>query len=456
MAQTHEIDMTSGSIFKKVLLFSLPLMLSGMLQLLFNAADVIVVGKFAGSLSLAAVGSTSSLINLLVNVAIGISVGVNVLVARYFGSGNEQEVSRCVHSSMALSIVLGLLTGIAGFFFSAPLLEMMDTDPEVLPKATLYLKIYFLGVPASIVYNFGAAILRAVGDTDRPLRYLTIAGAANVVLNLITVIAFHMDVAGVGIATVASQYISAALVVRCLMRTESCYQLQLRKLHFHWDMIGRIAAVGLPAGLQSTLFSLSNVIIQSGINSFGSVSMAGNSAASNLEGFIYIAMNTFYHAAMSFTSQNYGARKPDRIRRVLFTCMLMAVGTGVLFAALVYFFRVPLLSLYISKKEPKRDAVLAIGTIRFKKVLLLYFLCGIMEVLVGVQRGLGKSWTPMIISTVGSCVLRIIWVDTVFAAHHTLEILLLIYPVSWILTNAAHSIALFFAYRKQRQKLLAA
>lgn len=455
MARTHEIDMTTGSIFKKVLLFSLPLMLSGILQLLFNAADVIVVGKFAGSLSLAAVGSTSSLINLLVNVAIGISVGVNVLAARYFGSGNEQGVCRCVHSAMALSIVLGLLTGIAGFVFSTPLLEMMDTDPEVLPKATLYLKIYFLGVPASIVYNFGAAILRAVGDTDRPLRYLTISGIVNVVLNLIFVILFHMDVAGVGLATVVSQYISAVLVVRCLMRTESSYQLQLRKLRFHWDMIGQIAAVGLPAGLQSTLFSLSNVIIQSGINSFGSVTMAGNSAASNLEGFIYIAMNSFYHAAMSFTSQNYGARKPERIRRVLFTCTLMAVGSGILLAALVYFFREPLLSLYISKKEPNRDAVLAIGTIRFQKVLLLYYLCGIMEVLVGVQRGLGSSWTPMIISTVGSCVLRIIWVDTIFAAHHTLEALLLIYPVSWILTNAAHSIALFFTYRRRCKKQLA-
>lgn len=449
MAKTHEIDMTNGSIFKKILLYSLPLIFSGILQLLFNAADVVVVGKFSGSLSLAAVGSTSSLVNLLVNTVIGISVGANVLVARYYGAGEQREISRCVHSAMSLSILLGVLAGLAGFFFATPLLEWMDTDPEVLPLASLYLKIYFLGTPATVIYNFGAAILRAVGDTDRPLQYLLLSGVANVILNLITVIVFHMDVVGVAIATVTSQLISAFLVVRCLMSTEGAYQLIPTKLRFHWDMVGRIAAIGLPAGLQSALFSLSNMLIQSAVNSFGYVTMAGDSAGKSLSDFPYIAMNAFYHASMSFTSQNYGARKFDRIRKVWSSCLILATVVGILLGAAFCIFSRELLSLYISKAEPQREAILAVGQVRLLYLGLTYFLCGIMETLNGAQRGLGRSWTPLIISTLGSCVLRIIWVEVVFGCFRSLEVLYLSYAASWLLTSVAHGIALKIIARRQ-------
>lgn len=451
MKRSHEIDMTSGSIVKKVLLFALPLMFSGILQLLFNAADVVVVGKFAGSLSLAAVGSNTALINLLVNVVIGFATGVNVLVARYYGSGDHRSLSDCVHSSMALSGVLGLLSGLAGFLFSTPLLIWMQTDPQVLPLASLYLKIYFLGVPATVVYNFGAAVLRAIGDTERPLRYLIISGIVNVILNLLLVIVFRLDVVGVAIATVVSQYISAFLVIRCLMGTDGCYKLDLHRLRFHRKMLWQVAVIGLPAGLQGTIFSLSNVLIQSSINSFGYIAMAGNSAASGLDGFIYISMNAFYHASLSFTSQNYGAGKYDRMQKVLGACLMLVFFVGVALSGLVYGFGPPLLSLYVSAADPDRDAVIAAGMIRLAYVGLPYFLCGFMEVLVGSLRGLGRSWTPLIISTLGACVFRIVWILTIFEAHRSLEMLYLSYGISWIITPAAHSIALLAAFRKLRR-----
>lgn len=451
MARTHEIDMTSGSIVKKVLLFALPLMFSGILQLLFNAADVVVVGKFAGSLSLAAVGSNTALINLLVNVVIGFATGVNVLVARYYGSGDHRSLSDCVHSSMALSCVLGLLSGLAGILFSTPLLIWMQTDPQVLPLASLYLKIYFLGVPATVVYNFGAAILRAIGDTERPLRYLIISGIVNVVLNLLLVVVFHLDVVGVAVATVVSQYISAFLVIRCLMGTDGCYKLDLHRLRFHKEMLWQVTVIGLPAGLQGTIFSISNVLIQSSINSFGYIAMAGNSAATGLDGFIYIAMNAFYHASLSFTSQNYGARKYSRIPKILGACLMLVFFVGVTLSGLVYGFGPSLLSLYVSAADPDRDAVIAAGMIRLAYVGLPYFLCGFMEVLVGSLRGLGKSWTPLIISTLGSCVFRIIWILTVFEAHRSLEMLYLSYAISWIITPASHFVALLAAFRKLRR-----
>ncbi len=447
MKQAYEIDMTNGSIPKKVLLFTLPLILSGILQLLFNAADVIVVGKFAGSLSLAAVGSTGSLVNLLINVVIGISTGVNVLAARFYGSRDSIALSRCVHTAMILSVVLGIFSGILGFFLSAPMLKWMKTDPVVLPLSSLYLKIYFLGIPATIVYNFGAAILRAIGDTDRPLRYLTAAGIVNVALNLLTVIVLQMDVAGVAIATMVAQYVSAFLVVCCLLRSEGSYRLDLKALHFHKDMVYQTALIGLPAGLQGTIFSISNVIIQSSINSFGYIAMAGNSAASNLDGFTYIAMNAFYHASLSFTSQNYGARKYDRISKVLGCCLVMVFLVGAVLSALIYLCGPQLLSLYVSHADPDRDAVLSAGMIRLAYVGIPYFLCGFMEVLVGSLRGLGKSWTPLIISTLGACVFRIVWIYTIFASHRTLEMLYLSYPISWIITPASHTVAFILAYR---------
>lgn len=447
MKRSHEIDMTNGPIFTKILAFSVPLMLTGILQLLFNAADVIVVGKFAGSVALAAVGSTGSLINLLVNVFIGISTGANVLTARFFGSQDRERMHRCVHTAMLLSGILGLFIGVVGAFLSGELLKLMNTDPEVLPLSTLYLRIYFIGVPATVVYNFGAAILRAIGDTDRPLRFLFVSGVINVVLNLITVICLNMSVAGVAIATAVSQYVSAFLVVMCLCRSEGAYRLSLGKLSLHKDMVGQIFAIGLPAGLQSSIFSISNVIIQSTINSFGYVVMAGSSASANVEGFVYVAMNSVYHAALCFTSQNIGARKYDRLNKVIVSCVVTDLLIGITLSALAYGFGPQLLSLYISGGDADRDAVIAAGMNRMAFVCAPYFLCGLMEVFCGLLRGMGKAWTPLVISALGSCVLRIVWVYTVFAANPTLDTLFISYPISWALTALTHSVALFFTKR---------
>lgn len=447
MKRSHEIDMTNGPIFTKILAFSVPLMLTGILQLLFNAADVIVVGKFAGSVALAAVGSTGSLINLLVNVFIGISTGANVLTARFFGSQDRERMHRCVHTAMLLSGILGLFIGVVGAFLSGELLKLMNTDPEVLPLSTLYLRIYFIGVPATVVYNFGAAILRAIGDTDRPLRFLFVSGVINVVLNLITVICLNMSVAGVAIATAVSQYVSAFLVVMCLCRSEGAYRLSLGKLSLHKDMVGQIFAIGLPAGLQSSIFSISNVIIQSTINSFGYVVMAGSSASANVEGFVYVAMNSVYHAALCFTSQNIGAKKYDRLNKVIVSCVVTDLLIGVTLSALAYGFGPQLLSLYISGGDADRDAVIAAGMNRMAFVCAPYFLCGLMEVFCGLLRGMGKAWTPLVISALGSCVLRIVWVYTVFAANPTLDTLFISYPISWALTALTHSVALFFTKR---------
>lgn len=448
MKRSHEIDMTNGPIFSKILIFSLPLMFTGILQLLFNAADVIVVGKFAGSLALAAVGSTGSLVNLLINVFIGVSTGVNVLAARFYGSCDNEQMFRCVHCSMALSGILGVFVGIWGYFLSSPMLSLMRTDPEVLPLAALYLRIYFLGIPATVVYNFGAAILRAVGDTDRPLRFLLISGVTNVLLNLLFVVGLKMSVAGVAIATAVSQYVAATLVVLCLIRSQGSYRLQLRSLRFFRDMLVWILQLGIPAGLQSTIFSISNVIIQSAINSFGYIAMAANSAASNVDGFIYIAMNSVYHASLCFSSQNLGAKKYNRLGRVLACCIILVMCIGLLVSGVIYCFGPQLLSLYISRADADRDAILAIGMIRLTYIGLPYFLCGLMEVGSGTLRGLGKSWLPLIISTLGVCVFRILWIFTVFAAHPTLEVLYLSYPISWFVTPAAHFTAIYFVQKK--------
>ena len=448
MKRSHEIDMTNGPIFSKILIFSLPLMFTGILQLLFNAADVIVVGKFAGSLALAAVGSTGSLVNLLINVFIGVSTGVNVLAARFYGSRDNEQMFRCVHCSMALSGILGVFVGIWGYFLSSPMLSLMRTDPEVLPLAALYLRIYFLGIPATVVYNFGAAILRAVGDTDRPLRFLLISGVTNVLLNLLFVVGLKMSVAGVAIATAVSQYVAATLVVLCLIRSQGSYRLQLRSLRFFRDMLVWILQLGIPAGLQSTIFSISNVIIQSAINSFGYIAMAANSAASNVDGFIYIAMNSVYHTSLCFSSQNLGAKKYNRLGRVLACCIILVMCIGLLVSGVIYCFGPQLLSLYISRADADRDAILAIGMIRLTYIGLPYFLCGLMEVGSGALRGLGKSWLPLIISTLGVCVFRILWIFTVFAAHPTLEVLYLSYPISWFVTPAAHFTAIYFVQKK--------
>ena len=454
MKRSHQIDMTQGALLPKIVMFSLPLLLTGVLQLMFNAADVMVVGKFAGSDCLAAVGSTGSLISLLVNVFVGISTGANVLCARFYGSRDHDALHKCVHCSIALSIVMGILVGIWGAVMSRVLLQLMNVDPTVLPLSSLYLRIYFVGVPATVVYNFGAAILRASGDTEHPLQFLIISGVINVLLNIFLVVVCDMSVDGVAIATAVSQYVSAFLVIRCLMKTTAPHKLELKKVRFYRTYLIQIFRIGIPAGLQSTIFSISNVTIQSAVNSLGPVTMASTSAASNLNSFIYISMNSLYHAALSFTSQNMGAKKKERVKSVIGWCMLLVSIVGIVVGSLVYYFGPQLLSLYISADDVNREAVIATGMIVLGYWSRPYFIFGIMEVGAGIMRGLGKSWTPLLVSGIGICVLRVLWVHTIFAANPTLETLYLSYPVSWVVSTTAMCLflipILWKLYRKEK------
>ena len=454
-AKKYEIDMTQGALLPKVLMFSLPLIASGVLQLLFNAADMVVVGQWAGKECLAAVGSTGSLINLMVNVFIGLSVGGSVAVARSFGANDPAAVHRSVHTAMSLAIIAGLAVGVLGFVFCRPLLRLMDNP--VLDLATTYMKIYFLGMPFNMVYNFGASILRAVGDTKRPLIYLTIAGVVNVVLNLILVIVFHMNVAGVAIATVVSQAVSAVLVVLCLMRSHGVVHLELKELRIYKRQLIDIAKVGLPAGLQGSLFSISNVLIQSSVNGFGEVVVAANSAGGNLEGFVYTAMNAIHQAALTFASQNLGAGKIKRVRRSVLVCLLTVLAIGFIFGNLMLLCGKPLLSLYLddpSAIDPLTGVtVLEYGIKRLSWMLPLYCLCGLMDVMVGTLRGVGYSIMPMIVSLTGACLFRVVWIMTVFAANPTLDILYMSYPISWGLTFATHLLCYLLIARKKLGKL---
>jgi len=441
--RSHEVDMLNGPILPRVLEFSLPLMLSGMLQLLYNAADIVVVGRFAGSQALAAVGSTGSLVALIVNLFFGLSVGASVVIARYYGGGRQEDVRQAVHSAITLALISGVFVSVVGLLFSEQMLRWMDSPPDVLPLAAQYLKIYFLGTTANLVYNFGAGILRAIGDTKRPLYFLTISGIVNVVLNLILVIFFHMDVAGVAIATVVSQVLSASLVVICLVQADGCFRLDLRQLRLYRDKVKDIFRIGLPAGLQSVLFSVSNVLIQSSINSFGSTVMAGNSAASNIDGFVYTGMSCFTQSCMTFTSQNLGAGKLERIDPILRTCCGSLTVIGLVMGIGVRIFGEPLLSIYTTDPE-----VIAMGLIRLTYVATPYFLCGLMDTMVGHLRGLGSSVPPMIISLAGACGLRIIWIFTVFAANPTLPVLYVSYPLSWGVTATVHFIYSRFLRKK--------
>ena len=440
----YELDMRNGTIADKILRFALPLMLSGMLQLLFNAADVVVVGRFCGKESLAAVGSNTSLINLLINLFVGLSVGANVVVAQDLGAGREKEANRAVHSTILLAVISGVFLLGLGQVMGRQMLEWMESPESVIDLATLYLRVYFLGMPATMVYNFGSAILRAKGDTQRPLYYLTFAGVINVLLNLIFVVVLGWDVAGVAAATSIAQYISAALVVRCLVKEEGTLHLNLRGLCFDRQVFARVARVGLPAGVQGMLFSLSNVVIQSTINSFGDVMMAGSAAAGNIEGFVYTAMNSFHQAAITFTGQNYGAGKCDRVNKVAFYCVSFAVITGLVLGNLVYFFGPQLIGIY----SPGEPEVVAAGMIRMRYIARVYCICGVMDTMVGVLRGLGRSIGPMIVSLLGSCVLRLVWIATVFPLNPTPEMLFLSYAITWLITGGTH-IAVFFATRKK-------
>lgn len=442
-AKKYEIDMCSGPLFGKILLFYIPLMLSGILQLLFNAADIVVVGRFVGSEALAAVGSTSSLINLLVNVFIGLSVGANVLAARFFGAGKKEELSDMVHTAIATSLISGIFLIFLGVLLARPALLLMETPENVIDQAVLYMRIYFIGMPATMAYNFGSAILRAAGDTKRPLYYLFAAGVVNVVLNLFFVIVCVLGVAGVAIATVISQVISAALVIRCLALSDSDYKLDLKRLRIVPDKLLRMVQIGVPAGLQGALFSVSNVLIQSSVNSFGSVAMAGNTAASNIEGFVYTSMNAFHQTAISFTGQNYGARNYKRIGRILLICQLLVIAVGLLFGNAAYLLGDKLLLLYSSEPE-----VITYGLLRMSIICTTYCLCGMMDVMVGSLRGMGYSVMPMLVSLTGACLFRILWIYTVFQEIPTLQCLYWSYPVSWGLTFLAHLLCFVVVYRK--------
>lgn len=448
MKKNYEIDMLNGPLFGKILAFSIPLMLSGILQLLFNAADTIVVGRFAGNTALAAVGSTSALINLLTNLFIGFSVGANVLTARFYGAKKEREVRETVHSAILLSLLCGILLLVIGICITRQILIWMGTPDDVLNQASLYLKIYFLGMPSMLLYNFGSSILRAIGDTKRPLYYLFFAGIVNVIFNLIFVIYFQMGVAGVATATVISQMISGLLILRCLTLLDGCCRLQPKKLRLFPDKTLQIMRIGFPAGLQGMVFSLSNVLIQSSVNSFGSIAMAGNTAAMNIEGFVYISMNTFHQTAMSFISQNFGAGKQERIKKILLLCLGMVTTVGLVMGFSAYFAGTPLLSIYSS--DPK---VIRYGLLRLSVICTTYCLCGIMDTMVGALRGIGYSFMPMVVSLLGACGLRIIWIFTVFQWHQSLFTLYISYPVTWLVTAFVHMICYGVVRKKQLRSI---
>jgi len=438
--------MCNGPILSKVLVYAFPLMLSGVLQLLFNAADVIIVGRFAGSQSLAAVGSTTALINLLVNIFLGLSVGVNVLVAQYYGAKKEQDVNETIHTAITVSLVCGVFLIFVGLAASRPLLEWMGTPADVIEKSTIYMQIYFAGMPVIMLYNFGSAVLRAIGDTKRPLYFLTVAGVVNVVMNIFFVTQLHMDVAGVALATVLSQVISAGLVVRCLMKSDGCLKLELKKLKIDMFKLKRIVKVGLPAGMQGAIFSVSNVLIQSSVNSFGSIAMAGNTASSNIEGFIYIAMNSLYQTNLSFTSQNYGGGKYSRLNRITLTCLGVVVAVGLTLGLSAYAAGDFLLGIYSSDPE-----VVQYGLKRLAVFGGTYFIGGMMDVMVGAIRGIGYSVLPMCVSLIGVCAMRILWIYTIFQWHRSLQTLYISYPITWIITVTVHIIC-FIKIRKKLPK----
>ena len=438
--------MCNGSIMDKLISFSLPLMLSGILQLMFNAVDIIVVGRFSGSQALAAVGSTTALINVFTNLFIGISLGANVLAARFFAAGKHEEMSQTVHTSILLALISGVTMAFVGLLFSRGALELMGTPGDVIDQSTLYMRIYFMGMPFFMLYNYGAAILRAVGDTKRPLIFLIISGLINAGLNMILVICFHMDVAGVGIATVVSQMISCVLVLSCLYRAESSYQLRFSKLKINTQYLKQIFQVGVPAGIQSTVINFSNALLQSSVNSFGSVAMAGYTAANNILGFLYASVNSVTQACMSFTSQNYGVRKFKRMDRVLIDCIVISMVIGLSLGCGAYFFGPKILRIYTSDEQVIRSGmeILAFTTVP-------YFLCGIMDLFPGALRGMGRSGVPMILSIIGTVGTRIIWIFGIFPHHRSLEILFISYPASWILTIIMQVICFGFV-RKQVQR----
>ena len=437
--------MCNGSILPKLLKFSLPLMLSSVLQLLFNAADIIVVGNFASEHSLAAVGSTTALINLITNLFLGLSTSSNVLSANYMGAGDDDRVSKTVHTSLLISVISGLILTVIGIAFTEQMLIWMQTPEEVLNLSAIYLRIYFGGMVAMMIYNFGSALLRSKGDTKRPLYYLAFSGVINIILNLIFVICFNMDVAGVGLATVISQCVSAFLVVRCLYKETDAFHFDFRKLKIDKKIMSKIFSIGIPAGFQGVVFSLSNVVIQSSVNSFGPVVMAGSAAAASIEGFVWVSMNSFSQGALTFTSQNIGAGKYSRVNKIAVIACSCAAVAGLVLGNLAYLFGTFLLGIYDPRPE-----IIEPGLIRMGHVCVLYFTCGLMDCIVGSIRGMGYAVTPTIVSLLGACGLRILWIFTIFQIpeYHTEFMLFVSYPVSWTITFLVHFICYIFMRRK--------
>ncbi len=446
------VDLTEGPLFKKMLLYALPIIATGILQLFFNTADIIVVGNFASDTALAAVGATSALIHLIINLMIGLSVGAGVSAARIYGQKNDKGMEEIVHTAMLTALIGGILFGFIGVFCSKYFLVWMSTPDNVIDQATLYIKIYFIGVPFTIIYNFGAAILRAVGDTKRPLYFLIVSGVVNVVFNLIFVIVLHMDVAGVAVATVISQVLSCVLLIIYLMRVDGSHRFNPKKMRIEKYRFKQILLVGIPAGIQSILFSVSNVIIQSSVNYFGNVVISGNTAATNIEGYIHIAMNSLYHTALAFTGQHIGAKKARRIKSIALLCSIMVTVVGMVLGLIAWLFGPFLLSLYVSDKGGLEEQIISYGLIRVSYIATTYFIFGIVDVFSGLLRGMSKSLTAMLISLCCICGLRIVWIYTVFAANKTLNLLYMSYPLSWTVCLVAEIIAFFICYRKVIRK----
>ena len=447
--KAYTMDMTEGPVLTRILMFSIPLMFSSVLQILFNAADIVVVGKFVGDTALAAVGSNSALINLVTNLFIGLSIGANVIVARYFGGKQDENTSIAVHTSIALGFISGIILTLIGIIGAPFFLRIMLTPEDVLPQAVLYLRILFAGITSMMLYNFGSAVLRAVGDTKRPLYFLLLAGIINVILNLFFVIVLKMSVAGVALATILSQALSCVLVLWCLTKEDSAIKLNFRKIRINKIKFIQILKIGLPAGFQGVVFALSNTVIQSSVNSFGSVVMAGSAAAQNIEGIVYFAMNSFYQASITFTSQCYGAKKFARINRVLAMSLLCVVAAGLICGHGLLFSGYRILGIFSSNSQ-----VIVAGMNRLSVILSTYFLCGIMDVLVGALRGIGYSVLPMVVSLVGSCLLRLLWLATVFQMEgfHTTTTVYLSYPISWAITLSVHAVCFAVLRRKLEDK----
>ena len=439
----YEIDMCNGSIMDKLISFSLPLMLSSILQLMFNAVDIIVVGRFSSSQALAAVGSTTALINIFTNLFIGISLGANVLAARYFAAGRDKEMSEAVHTAITLALISGVIMAFVGVGMSRTALSLMSTPQDVIDLSAVYMRIYFMGMPFFMLYNYGAAILRAVGDTKRPLVFLIAAGLTNVALDLLLVIVIPLGVAGVAIGTVASQMISCILVLRCLYKSEGSYQLRFSRLMIRWVYLKRIFQVGIPAGIQSTVINFSNALLQSSVNSFGSTAMAGYTAANNILGFLYAAVNAVTQACMSFTSQNYSVGKQKRMDRVLLDCMLLSAGVSVVLGVGAYVFGSQILRIYTTETE-----VIQCGLEILSITTVPYFLCGIMDLIPGALRGMGHSAVPMILSVIGTVGTRIVWIYGFFPQHRSLHFLFISYPGSWIITIAMQAVCFWFVRKK--------